>query len=645
MAYLDMLEGFHCGKQVPLPDAAVLGRHPESFLCLPDTCVSRQHARILRRGMTFVIEDLQSSNGVIVQGTRLVPRLPTTLHDGDEIRIGGTRMVFRDDPPLPQSRRAGPARASHVRRAEPVTSDHTQAGEGGTLRVHMRADDATQPNVALTLDASVNMLEVSEAEQHTAQGLREALKRLQALCQVSTALGTITDRETLLQQILDCLFAIFPAAERAFILLREADSDTLVPVVARGQHRTAEQPDAVAISRTIVQEVMLHKRAILSVDALDDTRFHGHDSVIDLAIRSMMCAPLLANDELLGLVQVDTCTAPGGFTAEDLQMLTGISAQAAILLRARAAEQAQEALRHAQAVAEQAHQAKSMMLATMSHELRTPLNAILGYSELLIEDAAALEQPTMVANLRKIHSAGTRLLTLINDVLDLSKLEAGKMVLHLETFDVWPLLEEVQAMVQPAVRTHANTLEITVADDVGLMHADPSKVRQSLLNLLSNASKFTTHGRITLQVTREKGEGNDWYLFHVQDTGIGLTAEQLETLFQEYVQGDTSTARQYGGTGLGLAISRRFCRLMGGDIVATSTWGQGATFTMRLPVVVHGQDSRGSTGAKASPHGATITMVRTPAQTSASHLVDADPATGVLTPPGDADCPGTAHGG
>jgi signal transduction histidine kinase len=366
---------------------------------------------------------------------------------------------------------------------------------------------------------------------------------------------------------------------------------------------------------------------------------------MNLAIRSVMCAPLLANDELLGLVQVDTCTTPGGFTAEDLQMLTGISAQAAILLRARAAEQAQEALRHAQAVAEQAHQAKSMMLATMSHELRTPLNAILGYSELLIEDAAALEQPMMVANLRKIHSAGTRLLTLINDVLDLSKLEAGKMVLHLETFDVWPLLEEVQAMVQPAVRTHANTLEITVADDVGLMHADPSKVRQSLLNLLSNAGKFTTHGRITLQVTREKGEGSDWYLFHVQDTGIGLTAEQLETLFQEYVQGDASTAQQYGGTGLGLAISRRFCRLMGGDIVAASTRGQGAIFTIRLPVVVPAQDSIGSPGAEASPHGAAITMVRTPAQTSASRLIGADPAAGTLISPGDADYPGTAHGG
>jgi signal transduction histidine kinase len=390
---------------------------------------------------------------------------------------------------------------------------------------------------------------------------------------------------------------------------------------------------------------MLHKRAILSVDALDDTRFHGHDSVMDLAIRSMMCAPLLANDELLGLVQVDTCTTPGGFTAEDLQMLTGISAQAAILLRARAAEQAQEALRHAQAVAEQAHQAKSMMLATMSHELRTPLNAILGYSELLIEDAAALQQPTMVANLRKIHSAGSRLLTLINDVLDLSKLEAGKMVLHLETFDVWPLLEEVQAMVQPAVRTHANTLEITVADDVGLMHADPSKVRQSLLNLLSNACKFTTHGGITLQVTREKGDRSDCYLFQVQDTGIGLTTEQLGTLFQEYVQGDAATARQYGGTGLGLAISRRFCRLMGGDIVAASACRQGAIFTMRLPVVVQAPDNPGSTGTAARPPGATITMVRTPAQTSASRLIGADPAAGTLISPGDADYPGTAHGG
>jgi signal transduction histidine kinase len=482
----------------------------------------------------------------------------------------------------------------------------------------MRTDEAAQPHVTLTLDASVNMLEVSTAEQHTAQGLREALKRLQALCQVSTALGTMADRETLLQQLLDCLFAMFPVAERAFILLPDPESDAFVPVVARAQHATAAPQDTVAISRTIVQEVMLHKRAILSCDALDDTRFQGHDSIMDLAIRSMMCAPLLANDELLGLVQVDTCTTPGGFTAEDLQLLTGISAQAAIFLRARAAEQAQEALRRAQAAAEQAHQAKSIMLATMSHEFRTPLNAILGYSELLIEDATALEQPTMVATLHKIHSAGTRLLALINDVLDLSKLEAGKMELHTETFDVRELLDEVEAMVQPAARTHANTLEAAVADDVGLMHADLAKVRQSLLNLLSNACKFTTHGRITLQVTRETREGSAWYLFQVQDTGIGLTTEQLGRLFQDFVQGDASTARQYGGTGLGLAISRRFCQMMGGEITVTSTWGQGSTFTIRLPVTVRVQESPGGTGEEdASPHAVTVTLVRPPAHARA----------------------------
>jgi signal transduction histidine kinase len=283
-----------------------------------------------------------------------------------------------------------------------------------------------------------------------------------------------------------------------------------------------------------------------------------------------------------------------------------------------------------------------MLLATMSHELRTPLTAILGYSELLIEDAVALEQPTMVANLHKIHVAGTRLLALINDVLDLSKMEAGKMGLHLETFDVWRLLEEVQAMVQPAASTHANTLEVDVADDVGLMHADLSKVRQSLLNLLSNACKFTTQGRITLQVTRETGEGSDWYLFRVQDTGIGLTAEQLGTLFQEFVQGDASTARKYGGTGLGLAISRRFCQLMGGDIAAASTWGQGSTFTIRLPVVVR---ARGSTGGKeASPHVGTVTMVRPPAQAPASLLVGDDSSACSLAPPGDEGYPGAGQG-
>ena len=344
-----------------------------------------------------------------------------------------------------------------------------------------------------------------------------------------------------------------------------------------------------AISRTIVHEVTLHKRSILSFDALDDTRFTGNSSIVDLSIRSMMCAPLLASDEMLGLIQVDTCTAPRGFTAEDLQILTGISAQAAIALHAKAAEHAQEELRRAKAAAEQANRAKSTFLANMSHELRTPLNAIIGYSEMLIEDAEDLGHHATLSDLRKIHGAGKHLLALINDILDLSKIEAGKMELYLETFDVPRLLEEVRCTVQPAARQNATTLDISVADNVDMMHADLTKVRQSLLNLLSNACKFTAQGRITLHVTRETVDGSDWLLFRVHDTGIGLTAEQVGMLFQEFVQVDASTTRKYGGTGLGLAISRRFCQMMGGDISAASVLGQGSTFTIRLPVEVREQ--------------------------------------------------------
>ena len=239
----------------------------------------------------------------------------------------------------------------------------------------------------------------------------------------------------------------------------------------------------------------------------------------------------------------------------------------------------------------------------MSHELRTPLNAIIGYSEMLIEDAEALGQHATLADLRKIHGAGKHLLTLINDILDLSKIEAGKMGLYLETFDVSRLLEEVRCTVQPAASHNANTLDVSVGANVGLMHADLTKVRQSLLNLLSNACKFTTQGRITLQVTRETGEGHEWCVFHVHDTGIGMTAEQVGQLFQDFVQVDASTTRRWHGV-----RTRHQPALLpddGGDISATSTMGQGSTFTIRLPMEVRERGStHGSAGEEARPHAA-----------------------------------------
>lgn len=333
MAHLEVLEGFHCGESFPLPDDAGVGRHPESFLCLPEHHVSRHHARLRRCGNTFVIEDLQSSNGVIVQGKRLPPQVPYALQDGDEILICSTRMVFRADTLLPRSPQLPRTLSSALIAPEPMTKRIVLTGEGEALRLRMLRDDAAQPGVALTLDASMNWLEVSDTEKHTNQGLQEALKRLQAMCQVSTALGAITDRETLLSKILACLFDIFPVAERAFIMLRDKDSGQLVPVVARMRQGTAEPLEEVAISQSIVNEVVLHKRSILSRDALEDSRFNQNMSVVDLSIRSMMCTPLLINGEILGLMQVDTCTTPRGFTVEDLQVLTGISAQAAIAVK------------------------------------------------------------------------------------------------------------------------------------------------------------------------------------------------------------------------------------------------------------------------------------------------------------------------
>jgi len=229
--------------------------------------------------------------------------------------------------------------------------------------------------------------------------------------------------------------------------------------------------------------------------------------------------------------------------------------------------------------AEAANSAKSQFLASMSHELRTPLNAIIGYSEMLQEDAEERGEPAAVPDLQKIHSAGKHLLTLINDVLDLSKIEAGKMQLHLETFDVAPLVQQVAATIQPLVERNANRLELQCDPGIGAMRSDTTRLRQILLNLLSNACKFTDHGRITLDVERAA----DDVVFRVRDSGIGMTPEQLGRLFQAFSQAEASTAARYGGTGLGLAITRRLCQLMGGEIAVESQAGAGSTFTVRLP--------------------------------------------------------------
>ncbi|UCC14721.1 MAG: PAS domain S-box protein [Gammaproteobacteria bacterium] len=253
-----------------------------------------------------------------------------------------------------------------------------------------------------------------------------------------------------------------------------------------------------------------------------------------------------------------------------------------------------------------ANRAKSAFLANMSHELRTPMNAIIGYSEMLEEEIEDEGDEQYLPDLLKIQSAAKHLLALINDILDLSKIEAGRMELYLERFSVGEVLAEIGATVGTLVAKNGNRLAIAGGETAGAMVGDLTKVRQTVFNLISNAAKFTQDGEITLSTWRDRDdEGGDWIIFEVSDTGIGIPAEKMDDLFEEFTQADVSTTREYGGTGLGLAITRRFCELMGGSISCTSTPGEGSTFTIRLPAEI-GQPHRISSALKAADESTAV---------------------------------------
>jgi two-component system, NtrC family, sensor kinase len=336
-----------------------------------------------------------------------------------------------------------------------------------------------------------------------------------------------------------------------------------------------------------VGRTALEGRPIQIADVLADPEYEFPEVAKLGSFRTMLGVPLLREGEPIGVIVLQR-TEVRPFSEKQIELATTFADQAVIAIEnVRLFEEIQDKSRQ---LAE-ASQHKSQFLANMSHELRTPLNAIIGVSEMLREDAEALKQDT--EPLDRVLGAGRHLLALINDILDLSKIEAGRMELHLEDFALAPLIENVVKTIEPLAAKNENRVVVSCDAAIGTLHADQMRLRQALLNLMSNANKFTERGTISVEAWHGRESGRDWVTIAVADTGIGMTAEQMSKLFQEFAQASSATASKYGGTGLGLVISRRFCQMMGGDITVESEPGRGSTFTIRVPQLVEiGKDAQ-----------------------------------------------------
>jgi signal transduction histidine kinase len=328
---------------------------------------------------------------------------------------------------------------------------------------------------------------------------------------------------------------------------------------------------------TATGRALLERRPMQIIDIQADPEYELLETMKEVSMRSVLAVPLLREGIPIGVIALwKTIAEP--FTDRQIDLVSTFGDQAVIAIEnVRLFEEIQDKSRQLAEASEH----KSQFLANMSHELRTPLNAIIGVTEMLREDAEALKQD--LEPLDRVLGAGRHLLALINDILDLSKIEAGRMELNLGSFALPPLIDEVVKTIEPLAAKNGNQVAVHCDTAIGTMHADQMRLRQALLNLMSNANKFTEKGTVTIAAHQGQENGRDWITLSVADTGIGMTAEQMGKLFQEFSQASSKTASKYGGTGLGLVISRKFCQMMGGDITVASEPGKGSVFTVRLP--------------------------------------------------------------
>jgi signal transduction histidine kinase/DNA-binding response OmpR family regulator len=420
--------------------------------------------------------------------------------------------------------------------------------------------------------------------ERTAQ-LGQSVAELRALGEVVEAVNSSLDMEVVLRTIITRAVQLSNADGGGTIYEYDDATHVFVPRASFGVSQemiSALRESNIRIGDMTVGRCVQERVPVQTPDVDEGGGYRLRELMRREGVRSLLAVPLLREDRPVGALVIRRRES-GEFPPPVVALLQTFAAQSVLAIQnARLFQEIQD--KGDQLAVASQH--KSQFLANMSHELRTPLNAIIGVTEMLLEDARDLKRDDEVEPLDRVLRAGRHLLALINDILDLSKIEAGKMELHLESFAVAPLIHDVVETIQPLAQKNGNQLVVNCPADVGSIRADQTRVQQALLNLLSNATKFTERGKVTVLVQRTHSGAAEWVTMSVADTGIGMTPEQLSRLFQEFVQADASTTRRYGGTGLGLAISRRFCQMMGGDITVESEVGRGSTFTIRLPAEV-----------------------------------------------------------
>ena len=528
--------------------------------------------------------------------------------------------IMRADPDVPLARLAGTKKLIHiaditqepayVRGARPLVTLADLGGARTLLAVPMLKENELVGAIAIyrqqvrpftdkqielvtnfasqAVIAIENVRLLNELRARTTE-LARSVEELRALGAVSQTINSSLDLETVLDTIVAKATQISGTEAGAIYVLDEQQrefqlratfgmSEELIAAV-RNMH--AEISEAVGLLTEAHEPSQQADLRDLPATPLNDT-------ILRAGYRARLVVPLMRFGNVVGALIVRR-KAPGEFPANTVDLLQTFAAQSALAIQnARLFSEIGEKSHQLQV----ASQHKSQFLANMSHELRTPLNAVIGVTEMLLEDARDLKREDEIEPLDRVLRAARHLLALINDILDLSKIEAGKMELHLESFSLAPLIEDVVKTIEPLAAKNGNRLIVDCLPELGTIHADQTRCRQALLNLASNANKFTEKGTVTMAARHEPIDGREWITVAVTDTGIGMNTEQMGRLFQEFSQADSSTTRKYGGTGLGLAISRHFCRMMGGDITVDSKPGEGSTFTIRLPRIVETEQAK-----------------------------------------------------